>query len=609
MSVAEKKLAAFVKDTINGFKFHGEHKVLTTVDFITGNTMDPRPRYSHLPFSFEGHEWQKDMLLDLSREQCTQKCSQIGLSELYIRKSLALCCLFGLNVGYVMPTFQGIRSYVPARFDPVIAASEKLSNMIGTPNNNEHKKFTNGANIYVRHSNSEAARISVALDAIFLDEYDRCDPDNYDAWPQRLGHSEYKIYECFSTPTYDEVGINALYRRSDSKRYMIRCTGCNLWQTMEFPDSIFFKKGLSGLPSFDIDMTQRTGVDKFDWRQKYMDRIPYVGCKKCNKELDRVDSGLREWVPEYPTRQISGRSLNRFDVPKDPITGAGHDAESIIDVFFRVNHLREFYNQVLGLPFSTSSDSLSVEDLMFATSPPEDGFLTFPEKILGPCFMGIDQGKNLHMTIYRLTGKKFDLVHAEEMAMVAGESAEFKLMSVVDHIVKMQKKFNIRAIVCDAAPDINLPRAIASRIPSRCSVSWAYFVRRTSDGFTEPTETKRSISINRTWMLSSVADMIKKDHSKYELRFPTNLFSESIGVDMSEHFRALVKSDIAKEDKDTKSPKVETVWIKRSGRADHFFMSTGYAYVAMEIYRMMYLNDVVPFMSNSYLVVHAKGFV
>ena len=49
------------------------------------------------PYSYKDHEYQQRILDSKARETIIRKCSQVGISELSVRKSLALC---GMISGY-----------------------------------------------------------------------------------------------------------------------------------------------------------------------------------------------------------------------------------------------------------------------------------------------------------------------------------------------------------------------------------------------------------------------------------------------------------------------------------------------------------------------------
>ena len=65
---------------------------------------------------FQGHEWQKEFLDNLESGAVVHKCSNVGMSELMIRRNMYLCEYYGLESGYIMPSGQTIKNYIPKRF-------------------------------------------------------------------------------------------------------------------------------------------------------------------------------------------------------------------------------------------------------------------------------------------------------------------------------------------------------------------------------------------------------------------------------------------------------------------------------------------------------------
>lgn len=586
---------SFALNFYNGFDgmvFPGESRVLNTLDFIRKYTMDPRPGRGHEPFSTFGHEWQEDILNDKTSDQIVMKCSQIGISEVLIRKALALVAHHGLNIGYVLPSFLLMQNYAPARIRPVIEQSQKLSMGVdGHRQATTHYQFSNYANLYLFHSTSDTSSVANALDGVFLDEYDRCAPESIDLWPQRLGHSIHKLLLKFSTPTGCEIGIHGEYLASDQKVFMFKCGSCGHWQTLAWPASILFAKSAIGLPAFSDDMPQRVGIGKLDWEKRYLDAEPYIGCTSCGSSVERCDPKLKQWVATYPDRPVSGYSLSRFHVPRIESERMGHDASTIIKDFFKVQKLREFYNQVLGLPFSNSSDTISDDD-MHATICSEGQFFdAFLQGATpgGSYFMGVDQGKQLHVTICRVQDNFFDLVHAVEISMAKDTPGEDDLKSVVSQIEGLVRLFRVSFIVCDGAPDINLPRAIAARM--RHKSSYVFFNDAARD-FTLPSAEREQwqITANRNWVINSVVDMVKKVHEEYEFRLPANARGTEIYYELLSHFTSMTKVESQRES----DKRVRVRWVVKSGKPNHFLLSTCYAFLAYNVRRRLVVQDNEP---------------
>jgi|GEM_PF-1260540 len=82
------------------------------------------------PFSFDKHEYQKEILQDIHPLQCIKKSVQIGISEVLIRKFLSF---LGMNQGtqgiYTFPTSEDMRNFVKTRFDTVIKDCAKIDEL------------------------------------------------------------------------------------------------------------------------------------------------------------------------------------------------------------------------------------------------------------------------------------------------------------------------------------------------------------------------------------------------------------------------------------------------------------------------------------------------
>ena len=79
------------------------------------------------PYSYVDHEYQQRILDSEAREINCRKCSQVGISELSIRRSLALCgMLNNFTVAYTLPTSGFAATVSKTRVSPVIQDSPYL---------------------------------------------------------------------------------------------------------------------------------------------------------------------------------------------------------------------------------------------------------------------------------------------------------------------------------------------------------------------------------------------------------------------------------------------------------------------------------------------------
>lgn len=572
--------AEFLLHSFSGMVFPGESKVLQTLDFIKRYTADPRPMQQHRKYSTEGFDWQEDVLNDMSRDFRMMKCSQVGASEVIMRKSAVLSAHHGLNIGYVLPSKTMMDKYAPSRVRPIIMNSRRLKDaLIQSKPSNVQYAFTNGATLYLLYSSSDTMAISIAMDGVVLDEYDRCDPELLDFWPQRLGASTHKLQLMFSTPTAPKVGIHAEFLKSNQQYYMHKCGGCGHWQDLGFIN-ILFRKGLQGMPDFYIDMPQRSGIDKEDWKEKFRSREPYIGCIKCSKEINRSDRALKEWVPKHPDRKVSGYSISRFHVPKTKANEGGHDGYTIINDLFRVRGLKQFYNQVLGQPYATSRDSISEEDVKSCIAEPGTGFDRFPDSLRGgQVFMGVDQGDNVHVVIIRIDGHNCDLVYAEEFSMSDMLLKGGGFRAVIQKISDLIRRFSVTQIVVDAAPDINFPKTLARKYRNKSS--YARFMHTLNDfSLPDPEKDKFLVNVNRNWILGEAVNIVKKVDDNLEFRFPANFESSHLYAAIKVHFSSMVRVETISEDG---LEKVEVAWLVNDNAPNHFLFATAYAILAYNI--------------------------
>jgi hypothetical protein len=58
-------------------------------------------KLANRPFSFKGHEFQEAILSDKSPEKIIRKCSQVGLTELTFRETLAILRILDGTTGHL----------------------------------------------------------------------------------------------------------------------------------------------------------------------------------------------------------------------------------------------------------------------------------------------------------------------------------------------------------------------------------------------------------------------------------------------------------------------------------------------------------------------------
>ena len=408
------------------------------------------------PFDLHAYPFMLELYSEDHRAIVVRKPAQVGVSEWAVSKALWLCDQYAAVVMYVFPTGATANDFSSSRINPAIEASPYLQSIVGY---NPRKSVANAAQraaanrvglkrvgngwIYVRAAtvskDGSASQLkSVDADAVFLDEVDEMDQRAIPIAQKRLLSMQSLGYQTYvSTPTYDDLGIDALYRDTDRRQWFVACEHCNHYQTMTVNHLVI-----------EWDDLERPVA----WHEQ--DGNPYLACEQCGKPLNRfTDRAL--WVPTNtsapaPTR---GYSMSRFLSPR-------LDLHEVLNGLSDLNPTgrREFFNQTLGLPMTPSGDRLTVQDLEACERDYAHGRLQ-PDG----AFMGVDVGSVLHVCILgsRLSDGTRPLVYA-------GTHADF------DDLNPLMRRFKVRRTVIDGLPETRSAAKFRQSKPRR-SVYLAYY--------------------------------------------------------------------------------------------------------------------------------------
>ena len=172
--------------------------------------------------------WLADILDDLHPRKVVKKARQIGASEIGLCEELWLAATIpGIKLLHTMPRDKQVSEFSAARIDSVVDASPALDAMRAEPWNTGIKGFAHADGqrsfLNIRSSWDSALGEGVDADVVLLDEYDRMRPGVEDAFRESLASSKLNFLRWFSTPTLPGVGIDALYERSDQRRWHVAC--------------------------------------------------------------------------------------------------------------------------------------------------------------------------------------------------------------------------------------------------------------------------------------------------------------------------------------------------------------------------------------------------
>lgn len=443
--------------------------------------------YAMQPYSFHKHEYQEFILNDQSQEMNVQKCSQVGVSEVLVRKALALVhVLRPYTIAYTLPTagFAGV--FAKTRVDPVIDGSKTLKEAVHkTTNNNEVKQFGDSF-LYLKGAASTNAPISIPCDHLIHDEFDFSDQEVLGQYRSRLTHSEWKKVDRFSTPTLPNFGINKKFL--DSRRFynLCKCHHCNHYFTPDYYKHVKIPNFVKDLSEIDKQMLTR-----IKWREAALI------CPSCGQEPSLLPEH-REWVCENPddVDLAAGIQVTPFDAPL--IIKPSY----LIEASTSYDRPQDFVNFNLGLPAADSEATLSPDDFRSVFVHADPGSVAY--------VMGVDVGNTYHFVVGAVDAWG-DLLAVYCEAVPMGSARQ--------RYHELRKQYRLVCTVIDSVPHSETVMALQDKDPNLFASVYVknkgvltHYVVDKERVREEGQEFVRQININRSRALDAYMEFIRSGH-------------------------------------------------------------------------------------------------
>lgn len=492
------------------------------------------------PFNFgPGYEFQKMICDDTHPNLKVKKISQVGLTELQLRKSLALVTYHpGTFLIYAMPN-QDMRDRVSrTRMRPVV---DQLTPELGEVKIKTTDLYQINESFIAMLANVEGDATSNAADFLIIDEQDLSDQEILALYNSRLQASKFKVRQDFSTPTFTGFGVSAEFEISDQREYMKKCEHCGKWQIPDFDiKSVYIPNLPESIYDFERDFDV-ANVGELDFENAY------IKCTDCGKKMDLLTG--REWVAQYPSRtNVRGYNVRVFSTN---ILSIKDIALSLAD-YKRKGYLRRGINTVLGRPYEDSATRLTETEILNVLINPEEPDIN-PET---PIFIGCDMGLTCHLVLGAPNSKgiicpiRFMTCPVEDLN---------------DTLEKLFNEYNIVFGLIDRYPYTPTVNDLRDKhehkiVPAVYSGEKDFAPVNSSQGELD------YYNINRTFMADLVANAIRNKEVTYE---GFGSYGELLKSHLRDSCRELGKDGRAR-------------WIKLTGN-DHFFHALIYMNAAYHI--------------------------
>lgn len=501
-------------------------------------------------FSFESHEFQKQILEDTSPTSIIVKCAQIGLSELAYRYAIAACCTQDdFTVIYTFPASSDAEKNCKTRIDPLIEGSPEVKRLVNVNlNNSEVKQFGRNSFLFFKGTFSSTQALSTPANAVIHDEWDKSDTTQGSVYVSRLQHKPHKIRKIFSTPTIEKFGVSKEAETARRLKHMARCAHCN---HMFLPDYFNDIK----IPGWDKPMEEITkrNIHLIKWQQATL------VCPKCGRNPDLHHSRM-EFVCEnnHENHEANAWYISPF---------SAHNILTppyLVNTSTKFERYSEFKNQTLGLTAEEKNDSIQESDITGVEMP---GLESSEFHV-----MGSDMGLTCHICIGRIaTDGTFIIVHREQVHYTHFEARSLKLAAqyrVVLHVMDTQPYVDLVTRITKSRPNHWGAIFVTSKSPV------AFTLQNEEEDLKEGKMDLKLVKVNRTAALDSLLGVIKDG------AWAIN------SSDQNETYRAQMQS-LKRVQKFTKDGELTYIWEKTGDENDHYHFATLYLYIATQMRGMV----------------------
>lgn len=538
-------------------------QVRSAAEWLTKNTT-----IKGKPFSFVDHEYQKVLLDDPTEVKYCIKCSQVGISEIAVRRVIAKTQLHaGINAMYVLPTAAFASTFSSTRLASALDSAKAAKDSLHKTDSATVKRFFNDSYIYMRGASRSGQAISVPVSDLTMDEVDFAeDQDVLTSFASRLTHAEASVVAqlWFSTPTVGGYGISHLFDNSKQYVEMQRCNHCNHQFIADYYEHVKlpgFNALAVGKKKFSVAVKDRSLLDINFMSKALLTRLDvktaFLGCPKCHRPVDQSVE-YRGFVCVNPDSNFDehGYRISPFSAPKYM------PPPKMIKKSTTYKSVKDFVNNCLGLSHEDSTTGLSKREIddLFRSD------IDYPER---PPYQisGTDMGgscahftafpaPNGHlriMTAQMIPLNRFEVEYANSLGSHNVISSVIDLMPYTDLVARLQNKF---------------PTLFACLFSKTKGVE-LYAVRAEEEDEHKASYGVRQVTAKKNALLDFLVGMIRGG----QISFAPSTFAEQETI--VAHMRDMKRIETSNKDGD-----VEYVWVKSAAGEDHYMHALAYLVLA-----------------------------
>lgn len=493
------------------------------------------------PLSFKGREYLRDPYNCNHIYQVKQKATQVGGTVEEMGRA-AYGLIFGgyRNVLYYFPSRTDVTDFSQGRIESFIEENKAVQKHITKTNRANLRQFGSGF-LYLLGMRSTMAVKSIPAGMLIFDEFDEAPQANYDKAIERLGgvlegEGNPPLIRMISNPSLPNYGVSYQFDQTDQRYWQLVCPSCGHYNCLE---------------DMFMDWIDDNGPPPL----LQMNGNVIRACGKCQSELDPAKG---EWVAKRPsiTDKIGWHYTQLWSQT------IMHSPDRILAKYYRAietGNLQDFFNLTIGIGYVEAENRLSKEEVLALCGG--QGIISSSSQ---PSFMGIDQGKDLHVVIGRaLPSRCAELIHI----------GVYKEWEELDSLVK---NFNVIRCVVDALPEQRAARAFAERHKGKI---WMHYYNHHQKGDYAWNERDLIVQTNRTESLDASHAAVRNQAVVIPKRC-------KITEEFADHMHNTAKRLEEEEEKDTKTGAKRKTGTKRYVYVklgeDHFRHAFNYFCIAWQ---------------------------
>lgn len=384
------------------------------------------------------------------------KCTQVGFTVMEMLAMIYMAIKFmPCKIGMYLPDMNlaGVKSSI--RFMPILRTIPAAHRMLTTDSltggskgeGNVLVRVMGRSRFHFMWTSGKGATESIPLDVLSLDEVQEMKKEQIEKTKERLSGSRIKFTLAGSTANWPDEDIDWLYKQGTMHEFWTACPCCGDLHPLDsyFPACI----------KYDDEIR--------DYR--------YV-CKSCGAWIDDPQGGewraqrgywdmeKQRWVDEEGVPMTVSLHFPQFLSPT--IT-----ARNIITKYHNADDLKNFWNRVLGKPYTDPSQvPVNLEMLNACAAEGMRLGLQWMARASG-AYMGIDQMGNYNVAIIaiRMPSGHMGVIHVEEI--LVAPSPENPEASPFDRCDELMVQYGIAVCVVETLPNYNDAKRFANRHPGK----------------------------------------------------------------------------------------------------------------------------------------------